>query len=88
MAVVRGYIIVKKSKQDIATSNTARGTSTNTIITAFWSLRAPSPPYSVAAIIYISHAAHVHGFLGLKLKIERAGSDCLNEPTEDETNIS
>ena len=47
-----------------------------------------SPPYSVTAIIYIPHAGHVHDFLGLKLKIEGAGSDRLNDLTEDETNIS
>ena len=37
MAVVRGYVFVKKSRKVIATSDTARGTSTNTIITAWMS---------------------------------------------------
>ena len=36
MATVRGYVVMKKSRQDIATSDKARGTRTKTIINAFW----------------------------------------------------
>ena len=36
MAVVKGYVVMKKSRQDIATSDKARGTRTKTIRDAFW----------------------------------------------------
>ena len=34
MAVVKGYVVMKKSRQDIAMSDKATGTSTNTMRTA------------------------------------------------------